>query len=78
MNLGNPPHEHSANEATADISNLPRVEVPALGADVIRVNGAKRVLVWSSKQASLHASGETHRAHYQCARLEMVGRAIAQ
>lgn len=76
MNLGNLPHEHGANEATADISHPAPVEAPALGADVVRVNEAKRVLAWSSKQA--HASGENHRAHYQCARLEMVGRAITQ
>lgn len=38
MNLGNPPHEHSANEATAEMSHPAPVELPALGADVVCVN----------------------------------------
>lgn len=59
INLGHPTHEHGGNEATADISNPDPAEVPALGADAVRVTGAKRVLVWSSKQAPLHASSES-------------------
>lgn len=59
INLGRPTHEHGANEATADSSNPDPAEVPALGADAVRVTGAKRVLVWSSKQAPLHASSES-------------------
>ena len=78
MNLGNPPHKHSANEATADISYPAPVEVPALGAKVVRVNGAKRVLVWSSKQAPLHASSKKHSAHYQSARSKIRGSEITQ
>lgn len=70
MNLGKPPippHGHGANEATADISKPAPEEVPALGGvgvgglgvvDVVRVNGTKRVLARSSKQAPTHASGK--------------------
>lgn len=33
---------------------------------MVWVNGAKRVLVWSSKQAPLHASGEKHSSLSVC------------
>lgn len=72
INLGHPTNEHGANEATAHISNPAPAGVPALEADAVRVTGAKRVLLWSSKQDPLHASSEKHRAHYQCARMEMI------
>lgn len=43
----------------ADISNPDPAEIPALGADAVRVTGAKGVLVWSSKPAPLHPSSES-------------------
>lgn len=65
INLGNPPQEDGSNKAMLDISQSGSGEWTKEGFNVVQQTGQ-----------TFHASSEKHKAHYQCARLEMIGRAI--